>query len=1503
MENNKQQIGVAPLSLPKGGGAITGMGESLGAIGPSGLASLTVPLPISAGRGYAPALALSYSSGSGNGPFGLGWNVAVMSIRRRTSEGVPHYDPRDEFIGPNGEVLIAVSESDKKSLSQHDASVEFTVTCYQPRIEGGFDRIEFWQPKDTASQTAFWRVYSTDGQQHCLGKTAQAHIANPDNPMQIAEWLLEESVSATGEHICYGYQSEDDSNIAAAEDTAHPQANAQRYLYQVRYGNRASSTMPYVFKSRSSENDECLFTLVFDYGERPNTLSEVPPLDSDADWSCRQDPFSRYEYGFEVRTRRLCQQILMYHNLQLLSGDENQSDAALVARLRLNYLASPYASQLISCQQVAHEPDGTALTLPPLEFDYQELQAELETNWQAMPEWDKFSHYYQLVDLNGEGLPGMLYQDSSSWRYHPPVRTPDSEDGVSFGAAQTLPNIPTLRDSASLMDINGDGQLDWVISQSGISGYYSRKPDESWTQFTPLSALPAEYFHPQAQLADLIGNGLSDLALIGPNSVRLYANQRDGFAAAQQVYQDPAIALPIPGASDAELVAFSDPLGSGQQHLLRVCHDNVTCWPNLGHGTFGKPVTLSGFNQPVDSFNPRHIWLADIDGSGTVDLIYANSDHLLIYRNQSGNRFAAPLQLPLPHGVRYDNTCQLTLADVQGLGVTSLLLSVPHMESRHWRYDFTTTKPYLLCTVNNNMGAESRLSYRSSAQFWLDEKAAAASKKQKIACGMPFPMHLLARTTQFDEITHNSLSQQAFYYHGFYDGIEREFRGFGRVDTLDTHAEAQGSAQERTPPSLSRSWFHTGRADDETRYQTEYWQGDDQAYQLGATRLTAFNSQAETDDLLAETTTEQRYWLYRALKGSLLRSELYGLDDIGLNDRPYTTSSARYQVRQVRASDNSAVSPIVMPMSLEQLSYHYERIPQDPQCSQSIVMRCNEYGHPLHSAAINYPRRPQGKVTPYSWLATDHWASSYDEQQLLLRISESRQSYRHVIEDNGLRLGLPWQQRSDVLAYQSDTVPLEGLSYETILDKETTLGTPLENIYAGQSEVFYYAEDQLHGLVHCTAAAEFDEISLTALDKMLPADDQRNEELKNAGYEQVPRLFSREDETKVWVARRGFTDYADADKFYRPLAQRSTCLVGLTDLTWDKYCCAVTAITLADGSTTKAEYDYRFITPYRLTDINDNVHQVALDGFGRVTSSRFWGTELHEGLLVDCGFTDAPFTAPQSIEEAIAKENEIIPVAQFSVYQPFSWMIKPYGSTVVEWLSYLKDMQEMMSELPEEEQKEWIKEPVLTLENLIQNQFITEEGYICTLGYRRWLRQSKYPFSEAMGIEIDNHTQLRHPPHAMTVVTDSYDRDQKKQQHQQAIVCSDGFGRALQSAQRVETGEAYIRQENGNLLTENKQPAVATIDQRWAVSGRVEYDNKGLAIRAYQPYFLDDWRYISDDSARTDTYADTHVYDPLGREIKVITAKGYLRRAQYFPWFVISEDENDTAVEVSASKN
>ncbi|EAM1853204.1 NAD(+)--protein-arginine ADP-ribosyltransferase SpvB, partial [Salmonella enterica] len=105
---------ITPPFLPKGG-------KALSQSGPDGLASITLPLPISAERGFAPALALHYSSGGGNGPFGVGWSCATMSIARRTSHGVPQYNDSDEFLGPDGEVLV-------QTLSTGDAPNP--VTCF-----------------------------------------------------------------------------------------------------------------------------------------------------------------------------------------------------------------------------------------------------------------------------------------------------------------------------------------------------------------------------------------------------------------------------------------------------------------------------------------------------------------------------------------------------------------------------------------------------------------------------------------------------------------------------------------------------------------------------------------------------------------------------------------------------------------------------------------------------------------------------------------------------------------------------------------------------------------------------------------------------------------------------------------------------------------------------------------------------------------------------------------------------------------------------------------------------------------------------------------------------------------------------------------------------------------------------------------------------------------------------------------------------------------------------
>src|SRR5499427_403960 len=100
------------ISLPKGGGAIRGIGEKFAANPVTGTGSMTVPIAVSPGRsGFGPQLALSYDSGAGNGPFGLGWNLSLPAITRKTDKGLPQYDDSEEsdvFILSGAEDLVPV---------------------------------------------------------------------------------------------------------------------------------------------------------------------------------------------------------------------------------------------------------------------------------------------------------------------------------------------------------------------------------------------------------------------------------------------------------------------------------------------------------------------------------------------------------------------------------------------------------------------------------------------------------------------------------------------------------------------------------------------------------------------------------------------------------------------------------------------------------------------------------------------------------------------------------------------------------------------------------------------------------------------------------------------------------------------------------------------------------------------------------------------------------------------------------------------------------------------------------------------------------------------------------------------------------------------------------------------------------------------------------------------------------------------------------------------------
>src|SRR5713226_8102160 len=88
------------ITPPKGGGALQGIGEKFSPDLFTGTGNFTVPIALPPGRnGFKPQVDLVYSTGNGNGPFGLGWNLSIPGITRKTSKGVPHYDDSlDTFV-------------------------------------------------------------------------------------------------------------------------------------------------------------------------------------------------------------------------------------------------------------------------------------------------------------------------------------------------------------------------------------------------------------------------------------------------------------------------------------------------------------------------------------------------------------------------------------------------------------------------------------------------------------------------------------------------------------------------------------------------------------------------------------------------------------------------------------------------------------------------------------------------------------------------------------------------------------------------------------------------------------------------------------------------------------------------------------------------------------------------------------------------------------------------------------------------------------------------------------------------------------------------------------------------------------------------------------------------------------------------------------------------------------------------------------------------------------
>jgi virulence plasmid B protein len=313
------------LTLPKGGGAVRGIGEKFAANPVTGTGSLTVPIYTSPGRsGFGPQLSLSYDSGSGNGPFGFDWSLALPAVTRKTDKGLPQYEDAQEsdiFVLSGVEDLVpslveAAGQWTRDVIPARSVyGKQYAIRRYRPRVEGLFARIERWinlsDPQDT-----FWRSISKDNITTWYGKTPESRIADPEDPSRVFSWLICQSYDDKGNVIVYQYKPEDSKNVNLTQvherNRTDLTRSANRYLKRVFYGNRTPYLPDLTAAAEASLPTDWCFELVLDYGE--HDLLNPVPQETGVPWDCRRDPFSSYRSAFEIRTYRLCRRALMFHH-------------------------------------------------------------------------------------------------------------------------------------------------------------------------------------------------------------------------------------------------------------------------------------------------------------------------------------------------------------------------------------------------------------------------------------------------------------------------------------------------------------------------------------------------------------------------------------------------------------------------------------------------------------------------------------------------------------------------------------------------------------------------------------------------------------------------------------------------------------------------------------------------------------------------------------------------------------------------------------------------------------------------------------------------------------------------------------------------------------------------------------------------------------------------------------------------------------------------------------
>ncbi len=728
------------VSLPEGPGSLEGIGENVELNLNMGAMIHRVPIQVPEGfAGLTPQVTLSYSSSNGSSVVGMGWSLSMPSIERLTVRGLPEYDLDDELSVNGGEELVLITGTDPP--------------VYRSRFEGSFVRYT-WHDAGDGSQGYF---------------TAE----HPDGRI--------------------GYYGADASGSLVADARVGGEKGTFRYhLVEIvdRYGHRLRYTwglhgnvslmnhIGWVF----SDGTNPVYELTFEYdGERYDRLSD-----------CRGGFEELLEHRLEqvnvlARGTRIRRYELSYEDYVTSGGFSRLTGVQLYGLEEFRYgihHGFAYSRALgVDCAEGEDCGQPYVVSLGQLGVD----MAKGETT---------------LLDINGDALPDIL-NTSSTEEKHRFFMNVLSADGTHAFASPAQSALGTSSDLISssfvhVLDVDGDGFTDLLNAKTGETLFNRGSGDWAegrslWEGAGGFPELGAEGAMASVKFNDVNGDKRIDL---------VYSRHNDDANDTMVFFNDlaggfvEAPSQPIGLGFENPAVELNDMNGDSLLDIVQVMSSGLRYRLSYGRGSWSewKEVIFEDF-----SLNEQDVVTAeleDMNGDGLADLSLTKGAEVQYWLNRNGTTFdslrtitSADVDGDLPER---KETTTLLHADMNGNGSSDFVWVQGDESGAVYYLELFPVRPNLLAKVTNGIGRVSEITYVSSVQERARDEATDPWKHP-----LPHPMTVVKQVDEHDELTNVHTVTEYSYRDGYYDGVEKRFRGYSVVQARKAGDELQEAGASR----------------------------------------------------------------------------------------------------------------------------------------------------------------------------------------------------------------------------------------------------------------------------------------------------------------------------------------------------------------------------------------------------------------------------------------------------------------------------------------------------------------------------------------------------------------------------------------------------------------------------------------------------------------------------------------------------------------------------------